>query len=418
MLKATFIRLVYIVILFLASLVISNIALPGKFGILSMLILNASLLLIITGFGVDSIALFKVSNNQWNISQAHRFIWKGIVLQAILFGLLELAALLIFHKTLLSNATPDYFFVDVSYFLGLAIVDKYVALYYSQHQSSKLNIILASVAFLYLLLLLLCYYVVEVEWRYVLYLFGLQNVVQALALIVGFTPIHNEKSKLSNNEFFRALKMSSIVMVTNVIQLLAYRVDFWMISFFYGNYDVGIYAQANKFANFAWVIPNILSQILIPRFATMKKEESSDVISAAFILNFFLVLLTFFFAHFFYFFYLDRKYREGLNAFHLMLPGYFFWGTVIYFGNYFSAKGKFLYNLLASSLCFVLIIIIDLTLIPRYGISGAAVANSITYFTVFIFYIVILVRKSSFMLNDLLVPRRKSLLNIFKLVIR
>lgn len=207
-------------------------------------------------------------------------------------------------------------------------------------------------------------------------------------------------------------------MVTNVIQLLAYRIDFWMISFFYGNYDVGIYAQANKFANFAWIIPNILSQILIPRFATMKKQESSDVISTAFTLNFFIVLLTLFLAHFFYFFYLDLQYRMGLSAFYLMLPGYFFWGTVIYFGNYFSAKGKFLYNLLASSLCFVLILIIDLVLIPRYGIKGAAVANSITYCSVFIFYLAILVRKGSFAVNDLLLPRKKSFSNIFNMVVR
>ncbi|MGZ3952707.1 MAG: hypothetical protein ACXVBZ_15005, partial [Flavisolibacter sp.] len=158
MLKATIIRLVYLVILFLASLVISNIALPGKFGILSILILNASLFLILTGFGVDSIALYKLSNNQWSMSQAFRFVWKAFILQAIIFGILELGALLIFHRTLLSNASPDYLLIDASYFLGLAVVDKYIALYYSQNRSSTANGILASIGFFYLVLLLLCYY--------------------------------------------------------------------------------------------------------------------------------------------------------------------------------------------------------------------------------------------------------------------
>jgi O-antigen/teichoic acid export membrane protein len=416
MLRATIIRLAYVVVLFFASLVISNLALPGKFGILSILILNASLFLILTGFGVDSIVLYKVSNNQWHISQAYHFVWKGILLQAVLFTFLEIAALLIFHRTLLSNATPDYFLVDAFYFIGLAVVDKYVALYYSQNKAALANSILFLVAVLYFLALLLFYYGVKVPWIDVLYLFGFQNIAQAIGLVVCFKVGGTTKASLKQQEAFTALKSSSIVMITNVIQLLAYRVDFWMISLFYGSYQVGIYAQANKFANFSWIVPNILSQILIPSFATMKKKESSDVFSTAFGLNFVIILFTLFLALFFYFFYLDPQYRAGLDAFYLMLPGYLFWASVVYFGSYFSSKGKFVYNLLGSCLCLVLILGADILLIPRYGIRGAALANTITYFSVFVGYVAVLTKKRSFNLNDLLMPRAKSFFNMYKLL--
>jgi len=63
MLKSAFIRLLYIIILFFANLILSNLALPEKFGILSILILNASLLTIVTGFGIESIVLYKLSNS-------------------------------------------------------------------------------------------------------------------------------------------------------------------------------------------------------------------------------------------------------------------------------------------------------------------------------------------------------------------
>jgi O-antigen/teichoic acid export membrane protein len=418
MLRGTVIRLVYLVFLFLASLVISNIALPEKFGILSILILNASLFLIITGFGVDSVALYKLSNKQWDLSQAYRFIWRGIFLQLAIFALLETGALLIFNRTLLSNATPDYLFVDAFYFIGLAIVDKYIALYYSQSKSSVANTILASVAGVYFLLLLSFYYLVKVPWIVVLYLFGFQNIAQAIGLVIFFKRDPASEKKQQRDQLAATFKTSTIIVVTNVIQLLAYRVDFWLISLFYGSYEVGIYAQANKFANFSWIIPNILSQIMIPSFASMKKEESSEIFSTAFGLNFLIVILTLFLALFFYFFYLDPQYRVGLFAFYLMLPGYFFWGTVIYFSSYFFSKGRFVYNLLGSSFCFVLILIIDVILIPKYGIKGAAIGNTVTYFSVFVMYIMLLVKKSSFGWHTLLLPRRKSISNIYKMAVK
>jgi O-antigen/teichoic acid export membrane protein len=416
MFKGALTRFVYTALLFLAGLVLSNLALPEKFGVLSILILNASLLAIITGFGIDSMVLYKLSNKLWTVSQAFRFLWLGIFLQVVIFGLLEAASWLIFHSTLLCHATPEYFVIESCYFIGLAIVEKYLSLFYAQNQSAVVNRVLATVAFSYLLLLVLFYYFAKVEWIYILYLFAFQNIAQALALIIRFKPYDKVKTTLQNREVFASLKTSSVVMVTNVIQLLAYRLDFWLLNYFYGNYEVGIYAQANKFANFSWIVPGIVSQILIPRFASMKNSETAEIFSMGFSANFLIIILTTVITWFFYFFYLDAEYRPGLTAFYMMLPGYFFWATVIYFANYFSAKGKFIFNLIGSVLCFVLVLVADIILIPRYGIQGAGMANTLAYTLVFMVYLFIFMKKESFGWNQLLLPRKKSFFNIFKMV--
>ncbi|RYZ25072.1 MAG: hypothetical protein EOO10_19220, partial [Chitinophagaceae bacterium] len=121
-------------------------------------------------------------------------------------------------------------------------------------------------------------------------------------------------------------------------------------------------------------------------------------------------------AHLFYAFYLRPAYSEGLAAFPLMLPGYFFWACVIYVGAFVSASGKFTYNLVCSSVCFVLVFLADIILIPFMGIEGAALANSISYTAVFFLYLYLLVKKYSFSLNDLLWPRKTTLRSITKLV--
>ena len=416
MLKAALIRIIYTAILFLAGLVLSNLALPEKFGIISLLVLNASLLIIVTGFGTDSMVLYKVSNKEWNSQQAFHFIWRGLLLQISFFAVLEMASLLIFRKTLLSAQGSEYLVIDAAYFLGVLIVEKYLSLYYSMNRSGSFNSILAAVAVCYLLLLLLFYYLVKVEFKYVLYLFAFQSLSQGLALIVFFRPGDYRNTRLENKEFLSALKISMIVMITNVVQLLAYRVDFWLLNFFYSNYEVGLYAQASKFANLSWIIPNIFAQLLIPKFAVMNRDRIREVFSTAFYFNFLLVLATILCAVIFYFFYLNPEYRKGLTAFYLMLPGYFFWGSVIYFASCFSGLGKFSYNLMASSFCFVIIVVMDLILIPMYGITGAAIANTIAYSIVFLLYLVFLRKQFSFRVRDLFLIRKNAFSNILKLV--
>jgi O-antigen/teichoic acid export membrane protein len=278
--------------------------------------------------------------------------------------------------------------------------------------------LLATIAFLYLLVL---FFLLDkkIESESVVGLFAGQSLAQGLFLL-GFFYWHDRISheQLHLREFVKLLKASSVVMVTNVIQLLAYRLDFWIIQSFFGNYEVGIYAQANKFANLVWLVPNILAQLLIPKFSQIPRNDVPKVFSIAFYTNFLNVAATAVCAIAFYWLYLNPAYKAGLPAFYLMLPGYFFWAAVLYFAAYFSWQGRFVYNLLCSSCCLVVIFFADILLIPSYGIEGAAVANTIAYCTVFLLYLFILKTRYSFRWKDLLLPPQKSFLKIVKFVCR
>lgn len=416
MFKVALIRIIYTAIMFLAGLVLSNLALPEKFGIISLLVLNASLLSVVIGFGADSIVLFKVSNKLWNHSQAFQFIWRTIFLEIGIFSLLEFGSWFLFKKTLLSNESFNYIIIDYAYFTGLVLVEKYLSLFYAFNYTKRVNLILVSIASLYLFALCIFYYLVQIDFSYILYLFAFQSLLQGIALVTFFKTSDNRKTRFENSEFYGTLKLSLIVAITNLIQLFAYRIDFWLIDYFYNSYQVGIYAQANKFANLLWVTPNILSQLLIPRYAQMQKKDIEHIFSSMFYLNFIVLVATIVCTNLFYRFYLKQEYRPGLNAFYLMLPGYFFWAAVTYFGAFIAASGKFLYNLIGSTLCFLIILFADLFLVPIYGINGASLANSICYVSLFFVYVYILKRKFSFDLHQLLWPHRRSFFNIVKLI--
>jgi len=418
MLISAIVRTVYLLLTFLAGLVLSKLVLPGQFGIISLVILNASLLSIVTGLGTDSLILHKVTNNKWGFSQAAQFTLGAVAVQLVLFLALEFGSLLVWKKTLLSDESPAYFWTDTLYFSGLLLTEKYLALLYAFQKARIVNIFLAIVALFYLIVLLLLSFVAKADFATVMELFALQSLLQGLGLL-SILYLHyktEEKQIFKLVEFAQALKLSSVVMVTNVIQLLAYRIDFWLIKYFHGNADVGIYALANKFANLVWVVPNIMAQLLIPRFAQMSKNEISKIFSTAFYGNLIGAVAALSGATIIYFYYLDPVYRTGLPAFFLMLPGYFFWAAVVYYGAYFSWSGRFSDNLLCSSCCFVLVFLADMLLIPRFGISGAACANSFAYTLVFMLYLFLLRSRFSFTWKSLLLPPQKGLLKLLKSV--
>lgn len=418
MLISAIIRVLYLALMFIAGLVLSNIAMPEKFGTISLLVLNASLLSVVTSLGADTMVLYKVTNGEWRYAKAAKFTWMAIAVQLLIFFSLEFGSLLLWKTTLLSNESQAFMLWETVYFVGLLLTEKYLALFYAFHRAKLANILLACSALLYLFLMLSIYQLKNVSIQTIMGLFAGQSLVQGLMLLLFFKWQQKavEKELLHLKEFFSLVKLSSVIMITNVIQLLAYRIDLWIIQYFWGKYEVGIYAQANKFANLCWLVPNIFAQLLLPKFAGFEKKQTQEVFSTAFYVNILLLLFTVVCAHVFYAYYLVPAYSKGLPAFYLMLPGYFFWSCVIYIGAFVSASGKFLYNLACSSACFCIVFLADVIFIPLLGIEGAALANTISYTAVFFIYLYILIKKFSFNLKDLLWPGKNIAGSITKLV--
>lgn len=418
MLTSAVIRIVYLALMFVAALVLSKLVLPGQFGTVSLIILNASLLSLVTGLGTDSMILHKVANSKWTAGEAVHFATLAVAVQFGLFLLLELGSLLLFKRTLLSGEAPFFFWTDAVYFSGLLLTEKYLTLLYAFQKARLANVFLTLTAVVYLGALLAVSVITRVSFTVAIRLFAFQSLLQGMGLLtVFYVNVEAErKQRFKFLEFVQVLRLSSMVMITNIIQLFAYRIDFWLIDYFHGNSAVGIYAMANKFANLVWIVPNIVAQLAVPKFAQMVKDDVPTFFSAAFYSNLLGVAGASGCALLIYFCYLDAAYLPGMTAFFLMLPGYFFWAAVLYYAAYFSWAGKFSDNLLCSFCCFVLILLADALLVPHYGINGAACANTLAYTAVCGLYFLRLKRRFSFTGKALLLPPQKDFFRILKSV--
>jgi len=78
-----------------------------------------------------------------------------------------------------------------------------------------------------------------------------------------------------------------------------------------------------------------------------------------------------------------HEFQASVIPFQILLGGMFFSSLTKTLSSYIFAVGKVKINLLATVVGVIITLILDFTLIPRYGIIGAAWATNITYFGIF-----------------------------------
>lgn len=403
MFKSAIIRAFYLGVMFLANLVMANLLLPYHYGTLTLMILNASVFSIFSGFGTDSVILYSLTSKKWNLGQAFTFTRNSLIIQIVLFVLFEVASISLSEKTFLSQNEISFIIPEAAFFIGLIITDKLVILFYSIHKAYFANCILAISAIIFFSSLMFFKFNSTVEASNLFWLFSMQCLFQGLALLlVLYLKNKVSFSKVSMTTIVGALKLSSLVMITNIIQFFAYRIDYYFIQKFYSDFEVGVFAQSNKLANLMWIVPNIFALLLIPKFNQLTNIQNQSIFKLALIKNSILAVVTLIAGYIAFSIILKPEYATGLKAFYIMLPGYFCWATVIYFGAYFSFLGKFHYNMIASAFCFLAIISADLLFIPKYGINGAAFSNTIAYSATLILYFILYIRITEIQFSSIL----------------
>jgi len=217
-------------------------------------------------------------------------------------------------------------------------------------------------------------------------------------------------SLISKQDLFSLFRFSGVVFVSNIIQFLAYRVDYWFIDYFKNAEQLGIYAQANRFAGLLWIVPNIIAALLIPKISSPENNlKETELIGVTRILNYMNLFVSGFIlliSYLVYTYFLQHEYFKGFLPLLFMLPGFYFFSINIILAAYFSAQNLLWVNLVGALICLVIIIIADILFIPVFGINGAAWANTIAYTVATAFTVWMFIKKSKLSFSDLFILKK------------
>ena len=387
LLRGFIFRVIFAGIGFLISLLIAKLAGASQFGTLSLIIVNAAFIHIITGLGTDAAIVWHgVAGTNYSRNKIFSFTLITAAIQLFFFYIIAILAYIFLGHTLLGGSYDlRIFFAEIVYFTGLVLMDKFLSLYYSQHEARLCNKLLSFVSGVLLVVVLIIWAVDPIViadfpvWIYSLFIF-IPAFILAFFFIIKFNPAFKN---ISQEEMRSFSSFSFIVLITNIIQFVAFRADYWLISIYYDHVAVGVYAQASKFAQLLWIIPGVIAGLIVPALKNEDQKLSDpkfiSLCRVLFYVHVALMLVLIVAALIIYSFLLPSIYFDGFLSLMIMIPGYLIFTVTTILAAYFSANRLLKINLIGSVLCCILMVLLDIILIPSLGYKGAAIANLIAY---------------------------------------
>ncbi|HEY2599248.1 MAG TPA: polysaccharide biosynthesis C-terminal domain-containing protein [Candidatus Dormibacteraeota bacterium] len=197
--------------------------------------------------------------------------------------------------------------------------------------------------------------------------------------------------------------------IANLMQFMNYRLDALIVNGLLGIVSVGYYSIATAMAEALWYGANALALVLFPHVSSLERKEADRITPVVCRNAVFMTLvgavLMFAVSRQLILAVFGSGMTPALHPLWLLLPGIVTLTAAKVISSYLSGIGKPTYSTYVGAGTVVLTVILDLVLIPRFGINGAAVASSIVYTLTAATYVWILRRESGARLLETLVVR-------------
>ncbi|WP_161668711.1 polysaccharide biosynthesis C-terminal domain-containing protein [Kallotenue papyrolyticum] len=206
--------------------------------------------------------------------------------------------------------------------------------------------------------------------------------------------------------------------VGNVVQTFNYRLDALLVQGFLGQAAVGLYQTGVLLAELLWYLPNAVSAALLPQIAATGDRTLTPRATRQTVLLTGLGALGLLIVAWPALRWLRPAYLGAFTPLAVLLVGVVALSIHKVLAGDLSGRGLPQYPSLTSSVALVVTVGLDLLLIPRLGIVGAALASTLAYTTQTVILLWCYRRVSGVSWRALLVPRRADLAFYRRLVRR
>lgn len=271
--------------------------------------------------------------------------------------------------------------------------------------TSIINLILLGALWLYDLLGVTVY----------LLIFPLSNIVRTLIMLKKIDI--KFKFNFDLNTLSDELKYGFIVFLGAFFIFLNYRIDQWLIKYYLGNKELGLYTVGVTLAEIILIITTSVINPLRARlynidtdsekFKTITAKTVKFTVYATAIISiplFFAVNLLS--SEYLY----GQKYSSSIAVVKILLFGLVFISFGKIGSHYYVIKGRPYIHLFSSLFIFLLNLTLNIILIPDLGIKGAAISSTISYIVYGFLYVYLYIFVEHFKVGDLFIIGKNDIL--------
>ncbi|MEA2611831.1 MAG: hypothetical protein QOG32_1557, partial [Chloroflexota bacterium] len=211
------------------------------------------------------------------------------------------------------------------------------------------------------------------------------------------------------------LRFGTRALPGSLAERLQFRADSFLINILLGVRETGIYSVTSGLAETLWYVPNALGTVMFSRAVDPKADAGR--IAAVLTRTTLAVALataipTFILGPRLVRFVYGSQFTDAGVALRLILPGIVAYSVVAILSRYITGRGKPGTGTLILIGGLVVNVLINLVLIPRFGIVGAAAASSISYLITALMTLIVFHRLSGRGWVETLVIRRSDLVAV------
>lgn len=213
---------------------------------------------------------------------------------------------------------------------------------------------------------------------------------QLLSAIVAFIVCIKYIKKLSQigcqfdwELFKKSVSYGIVPFFSLAILNLNYKADIFMIKFFLDNDQVGFYSLGVSLSEKIWLVPQAISLVLFSRVSNISTKEANTLTPKlcriTLLFSTILAVFLFFVGHMVIVLLYGAPFEPSIMPFKILLPGIVAMTLFLLVHSDLTGRGKAKITFKVFSFALCLNILLNIILIPRYGINGSALASSISY---------------------------------------
>jgi len=197
----------------------------------------------------------------------------------------------------------------------------------------------------------------------------------------------------------------------NLAQFLNYRLDIFLVALFLTPAAVGYYSLAVGIAEKLWMLPGAIATVLFPRISSLKDKDANNltprVARHTFFIIFILSLILAIFTKLLIRILFGIAFLPSVTPLLILLPGIVALGGAKTLTADMAGRGMPQFGAYSSFISLAVNIPLNLWLIPRWGISGAALASTIAYIVATLVVIIAFIKISKKSWSNILLIKKQ-----------
>ncbi|KPJ64853.1 hypothetical protein AMK68_00380 [candidate division KD3-62 bacterium DG_56] len=222
-------------------------------------------------------------------------------------------------------------------------------------------------------------------------------------------PIRTYLPRLRGEVFRRALHYGVRAQAGGLVQFVNYRLDLLLVSALLSPARAGIYSVSVAVSELLWLLPNAMGRVLFPRTAGSDPEVANRftplVCRMTVLLSCVSAVVLAAVARFLIPAFYGARFADAVLPLLVLLPGAVMFSLTRVIGPDLMGRGKPQYNSYAAALAAVVTVVLDVVLIPRMGITGAALASTVAYGLGAVATLLWFLRFSGVRMGEVILPR-------------